>query len=736
MLDLFLNDPIDRPNRLEDKKDLGYHARYARYCLYSSNLENYRTFLVKSATNRAFYKGLQWIFDEDLDAFLMDESGEVRNRIKFVQNIVKPYVEYYRGSAIRMDISATAMSISRFSVSRKIMELEKMRHLTKVAQMSASFGEAIKTKFNIGDTIAETENITQNLYKDRYEERVNALIRAVSKENEFEDIKVRVAHNLAMDGLGVVFEEERNGEQVFELIDNHSFIFDSTAKRPDLKDAQFMGDFWMASPTQLYERYTSLSQIERAIIEESSKQNTNGYGSFHQIRNDTLGQRVNGRLPVYRLFWDDTEKVEYGVVQDGAGYTILTKINSSDSVYTDKDLIEPPDGFYEETLLNKGRKVKNKKITVYEDTVRYCEFTPSEFLNGATKDDIIYKYGIRPHQYKSSFKKKYTDKPYKCSCWALVDGDILSPIDDVIDPQRMINRMNSMAESQINNSRGAGVIYDKDMVDEQEGEEGMQRNMNQSKPVGLNAQGRLNNSIMSYDSTVKQGTFGIYNVADRMKAIADNLFGGGEALLGQGGGYRVSVGAIKQNLTQATTTQEPFFYALSNIMMQCMDSISNRGRIIYSLNPSRMANLIGDEGILDFNATKEMVLEDFKIHIYRSTNRQEEIEMANEFLTTLLTNQLIDKEVYAKYFGNADMKEVGMAIREYTAKMLEAERQQAKIEEARAKITSDISQIAMASDNNERDFQNSQSQIENEKTRINNLEAKAVANLTKVPSKI
>jgi len=112
MLDLFLNDPIDRPNRLEDKKDLGYHARYARYCLYSSNLENYRTFLIKSATNRAFYKGLQWIFDEDLDAFLMDESGEVRNRIKFVQNIVKPYVEYYRGSAIRMDISATAMSSS------------------------------------------------------------------------------------------------------------------------------------------------------------------------------------------------------------------------------------------------------------------------------------------------------------------------------------------------------------------------------------------------------------------------------------------------------------------------------------------------------------------------------------------------------------------------------------------------------------------------------------------------
>ena len=83
-----------RPNRITTKnKDEQYHIDYGRWILSCVSVSNYSQFIYKSFINWAFYKGNQWMFYEDLDAFLMDESGESRNRIKFVQNIIRPFVE-------------------------------------------------------------------------------------------------------------------------------------------------------------------------------------------------------------------------------------------------------------------------------------------------------------------------------------------------------------------------------------------------------------------------------------------------------------------------------------------------------------------------------------------------------------------------------------------------------------------------------------------------------------------
>jgi len=64
-----------RPNKLTSKKDKHYHREYAKFCLSSMSNYIYRRFINRCLINWSFYKGQdgQWIFDEDIEAFFLDE---------------------------------------------------------------------------------------------------------------------------------------------------------------------------------------------------------------------------------------------------------------------------------------------------------------------------------------------------------------------------------------------------------------------------------------------------------------------------------------------------------------------------------------------------------------------------------------------------------------------------------------------------------------------------------------
>jgi hypothetical protein len=718
-----------RPNRIREKnKTKDYHRRYARSLIASINLSSHQLFLMKSTVNHAFYKGDQWIFNEDLDAFLMDESANVRNRIKFVHNIVRPFVEFYAGTVIRMDLNFRAVPASAHAANRRDDALSKVKHLTKVANMNESFKRALKPNYAIGDSEAETTDMHQNLYVDEMEEKINHLITHISDINDFEDLKVILSRDMALDGIGVLFEEERHLEQHWDIVKPNQFFFDSMAKKPDLSDAEFKGDYWLASLTSLREAYPNVSSLDFEILEENAISTNHKYVGFHNITS-TIGNH-GGRVPVYRVYWNDLEKVEYGCVLDEAGYHLLARINTEESHYTDKDLIVPPDDFYEEILNNKDKveSKRNKSYTIMSDCTRFAIIVPNEYVDGL-KEDLVLSHGIYKHSTKYSYTKIKNDNPYKVYCWSYVDGQILSPLDDLIDTQRYINRLNSIAEAQINNSRGSGVIYDKDMIAEEDGEDQFLADMNNSKPIGVNADGNLNNSVMPYDNTIKAGTFNIYKVVSQMKDMANDIFGGGAALLGAGDGYRVSVGAVEQNLDQATTTQEPFFYAISKIFHQAYISCANRGKLIYSQNERKLSIIVGDKGVSVFAITKDMAIEDFKLTIKRSSNPHQEKALANESLMNLLEAGLITQGSFSRYYGNIDMSSIGKVIRESYIEKLEAQRLASKEQEAKAGAQSDMGNIAMKLEDANIQEAAMNDSIEKDKDRQSNLDQKIIGKI-------
>lgn len=672
-----------RPNRIKVKnKSEQYHVDYARWILSCVSMSTQTSFIYKSLINWAFYKGNQWMFHEDLDAFLMDESGESRNRIKFVQNIIRPFVEFYRGSAIRMDISARAFSISSQSIDRRELARAKLDAVYEMYRKSPEeFKGFFREKFLVGDSAQENEEIFNNTYKDQFEEEVNDIISYLADKNDLEDKKVQMVKHVVLDGIGVMKEYERFGNQVVEVIDPRRFIYDNSAKQDDLKDSEYMGDWKLASLSDICEECPSISMIDIKRLEKASSINAM-YTGLHNLASFEYNHS-NGKIPVYCLEWRDIESDTFGAVINDNGVPELAIINNDKiSAYTNKDLIKvkdlkqyAKDNFWIDKVL-KG----DNKTEVKYDIIRFIKFIPAEYIGD--KDDFVLDYGLKEYEPKYSYNYKNPDWSYKVKCWSYDNGEILSPLDDLISPQRFLNRMLSMGESHINNTRGSNIIYDKTTIDQQGGEQELLRNINLGKPVGID--GAVNNSIGSYTNQIGTGTIQLFDIAKGMETAAKNIIGGGDSLMGQGGAYRASATVNNQNLNQGTTMQEPVFYCLHKVIVDIYESFANRGRRILSANQNTLCVVAGEKGMKTIILTRDYDLEEFRMRVERANNPGQERQQANEQLLALFQAKLISQEIFAKYYNKATLNQIGAAIREYSMVLIEQQRQQEKLQQAQA----------------------------------------------------
>lgn len=663
-----------RPNMIEDKKDEQYHLKFARYCVGQANNQRHVDYVTKIRLNKDFYKSKQWIFDEDLEAFFKDESNQPRNRLKVINNIIRPMVENYRGNAIRMQINARVKSISPMAISRREKKLNELLFYSDIANEEGNpFKEDLKKRLPIGNSPAETQDIFDNLWIDNYVETMNDLLKYVSERNKFEAMQLRVAEEMALSGIAIIKNFEYGGHQNFDFVETENFFWDRSGKQYDLSDSEFMGENPYLTTSEIFEEFPDLKPEEREAIETYSRQ-------YHKVNMQYgAGSRGNvqlskydtgGRVPVFYTYWRDTQKYEYGYVLDEFGYPYLTKINftyegEDEPRYTDADLITV------DTVRSRQVLGGRKKKSIYVDILRYTKFIPKEILasvhdeNEAGKfSDIMLDWGIAPYQETESLEVSNVQFPYKCYCWGYIDGEVLSPVDDAISPQRMINRILSVAENQINNSRGSGTFYDKSMVDPQGGEDELLRNMNQSRPVGINAKGRgIQNAVSQYDSTVKQGTMVLFNIMDVMSNAVQKMTGVNEAIKGESTGSDQLVGVTELMIQRGSLMQEPFYNAVTQIFLQSYQSIATVGKRIYADNERELTMAAGDNGYKIIRITKDMKIEDFKCFVKRANSDEVLTQAGDQMLLTFLQMQLIDKDAFSILYGRSSPDEISMYLR-------------------------------------------------------------------------
>lgn len=649
-----------RPNKLTSKKDKHYHREYAKFCLSSMSNYIYRRFINRCLINWSFYKGQdgQWIFDEDIEAFFLDESGDVRNRLKWTKNVIKPMVQQYVGNAIRLSYDAKAKCISDFVINKREEELAKLKALQKVADAMPFFKDIIKNFAPIEDTELETEELFYNTFVETYEKDINNLIEFISNEVNMDELKVQITRNLAICGLGIYKGYEAGDNYVAESVNPLFFGWDMSAKKPDLSDAEFMHDWYYMDSPSIFEKYQKITPEERELIEKYSNSNTQN--SMHKIVNG-IYTIPGGKVPVYEVYWKDIEKREYGWVVDEYGYPYYTMVNNPDSPYTDKDLIEPVTEKHKEELGDK------KKHTIYVDVIRYCIIIPQEEI-GHGSGDIILEYGILPYQEKNLYDPANVKFPYKCYTYIYDRGEVLTPLDDVIDPQRFLNRTLSVVESHMANMRGTGTVISKSAVDDRDGEADITRNINSSKPIFVDTDrvGSVQNAIGTYGTNIGGGTLQMFQVIQAVQQSIQDVTGVNEAMTGTQGGSDVLVGVIEAQIQRGSLVQEPFYWALTSILKQAYEHMATVGKAIYHDNPRKLAMMVGDEGMSRIEITKDHLLQDYRIFIKRSETPEQGVASANQLLFTLLQAGLIDQTIFANLFNRASPDLVADALRKFS----------------------------------------------------------------------
>jgi len=657
---LFIDYNTTRPNRLTSTKDEKYHIDFARWTLQGLQDSAHQAWIRRCIVNWSFYKGGdgQWIFEDDLENFFLDESGDIRNRLKISKNLIKPMVQQYIGNAVRLNFTARAKSVSEFVINRREEELAKIDFLHGMMELAPEFAGVIEEEYGVQQgKKEESKAIFENVFVDEYEKGINNLIKWTEKEINMTECKIQLAKSLAINGVGVYKGEEVNGFYRGGQIDPMYWWFDRSATKQDLSDSEYMGHWYFMDVPTMFEKYQKLTKDERKVLENYSSNNSN---NINRVL-DNYYQYSKNRIPVYECYWKDTEEQWYGWVTDQFGYPYYTQVGKGTN-YSDKDLIEPPTDSH--AKITKGKK----KSKIYVDVLRYAIFIPKEEVS-ATGEDILLEWGEVPYQEDYKYDPSSVKFPFKAYCWAYDKGEILTPLDDSIDPQRFINRLLSVSESHINNARGTGTIIAKNAVDPRDGEATVVRNINKSKPVfvDITRTGSVQNSVGTYQSNVGQSVMGLFGIIQQLQVGIQEVSGVNESMVGSGNTNDALVGVVEAQIQRGTLIQEPFYYALTNILEQAYNHIATVGKKIHCDNPRRLAIIMGDKDAEKIKITKDMQASDFRVFVERSMPEVTQLAAGNELIMTLLQMQLLSKEDAQDLFNRATPSEIAERMRRTAA---------------------------------------------------------------------
>jgi hypothetical protein len=291
--------------------------------------------------------------------------------------------------------------------------------------------------------------------------------------------------------------------------------------------------------------------------------------------------------------------------------------------------------------------------------------------------DIILEYGVLPYQEKQLYDPANVKFPYKCYTYIYDRGEVLTPLDDVIDPQRFLNRTLSVVESQMANMRGSGTVISKSAVDDRDGEADIMRNINSSKPIFVDTDrvGSVQNAIGTYGTNIGSGTLQLFQVIQTVQQSIQDVTGVNEAMTGTQGGSDMLVGVVEAQIQRGSLVQEPFYWALTSILRQAYEHMATVGKSIYHDNPRKLAMMVGDEGLSRITITEDHLLQDYRIFIKRSETPEQGLNAANQLLFTLLQAGMIDQITFANLFNRASPDLVAQALRQFHRDKLMAQQQ-------------------------------------------------------------
>ena len=684
----FAINPDYRPDRLTDVKDDKYHLQFARYCSVALNNQAALEYFWRIYRNRMFYLGQQWDKVRDV-AFLEDSNGDAKGRLPTVDNIIRPFVNQMINEATDMSLSFKAIPEGDRVINRREKELNRLKAGRVLADRYPTLTRNIKQVQPIGKDMEETDEIFRNVWTDNVAKNINNLSKYVIDEYKIDTMLRSIqAESLAVNGAAIFFNECWNGELVPRTIDPENFFYDNGATLFDLSDAEYMGHTDYALPTDLYEKFL-LDKDTKKRIEKFTKLTPIGFPVNMPV--PYAYTNLPGRIPVIYVEWRDTETMEFGYVIDQFGYEMFTRVypnkyksRNGERVYHENELIMPQSEMRRQYMQGKLKR------TIDEEVLHYCRFTPSEIYTGGKNTDIVYDFGVVPYQDRNARNPSFVDFSYRCTTWGYHDGWISAPIDDVIDPQRLVNRYRSMAANKAEKDTAGIVIDEWSLMGTNQNKSDVQRKAERGETISVNSKGMgVPNAVSEYGARLAAAAQSMTAMANEQVQIAQQRMGilsipgkeSKKALLGQE--------AEEQSLHGLYLSRMVSLYESE------YNCIANKGKRIYADNPRRLAIMVGDKGAEEIRITKDMSLEDFRIRIKRTDDEKQSKILANQELKNLLQMQQITREDFADNYDRITLDEVGRVIRDSIIRTKTAEklmRQQQEEDKQRATMLMEAQQ--------------------------------------------
>lgn len=695
-------------------RDEKYHKEMATYCVRNGMNAKWSAYVSEYQENMAYFKGDQWRTTEDGDAFFKDSQNNARNRIKIVKNKWIPIISQYCGNANIMDITHKIEAADRKASDRRNAMLTQMMAITRAAQtIGGSFQEQAMSEFPIGRNEYETEQIFEQNYSDEIIRLVNLLGAYVLKNNEIMKHKSQIALDMSCGGLGGLMYKLHNGEFITVKPDMTKVFWDTTAIEQDLSDSEFMGYNEELTPTQIFEFYpdkTSDPKIKKQI-EDWQKQ----------------------RIIVIHVFWKDWETMEYGYVDDGFGYPMLARLNYREPEdekprYSETDLIDYSIlSHYQKEIVMGGKKVKRVAL----DKIRYADIAISE--DTTLKDrsinlesaDVILDYGIMPYQDSEHHHYFSTKFPIKLCAWYLINGTPYTPLSNLRDPQRLINRNASIKDNLISSSLPASLNYNSYAVED---EETFVKNLYQGKPNAVDDRGQgINNTIGYFGGVMDRGIALLTNEIMADSQEMQQMIGVNESLLGGQQGDRKLVGVQVNEIQRASLIQELFYSGIERIYNQIFNAIIGPGKRFYCDNERELAVMIGDK-VETFKLSRNIKMETFRAFTKRVVNSDTISQNNRAALTTFLQLGLINKQQFADLWIKAEDEDISKSIKMF-ADQLDQAQLMAQEDQANAQqMTQQQAMGEQARIESREDNIRNEERADKDKERINRLKIRELAN--------
>lgn len=656
------------PIRSEMSSEEEYDVRMARYCLSTGLTSKREKFIDSGLTNIEFFKGNQWIKEEDIELFLKDTHDNPKNRIKVVQNKFIPIVAQYIGNAKNLSIDYKLIDVSGEAQTRKEIAMNKLIFMIGLSdQLDPAFKMYLQNNFPIKDNLEETLAAWDEHYTDKFADAVSLLDKIVSEDNNLDDKREVTAFNLSTTGLCGFMCEEYNGDYTIEPIDPFEVVYDPNCKLKDFSDAIFVGLARYKSYSYMAEKYNLSSEQLQALKEAELSRKP---------------EERTGMCPEVIMYWKDTEMYRYGWVYDQFGDPMLVEI-TLDGLYTEKDIV--PESELSEDQLSIFNGSNNGILK--PEVVRYCRFIPNEFVSSRLYtdtqkpyNDIVLEHGILKYQ-DIEIVRKYNSKfPIKLSAWYLIDGEIFTPLSSLVNPQRMINRMSSVIENIINTTLPKNVVYDS-MIVEDEAE--FLKNFYEGKPNKIDSRGLGVHNMVSAVGGGIDSTVGFLNeMMEVQSRLMDRMIGVNESLRGETQGANKLVGVTAMEIQRASLAQEGFYGSIVSVYKEIHESIANVGRRIYVKFGNRLKSMVGEKAARVLLIAGDNNTDYYRCFIKRVTN-PEQIKMSvQQQLLQMVSAQIISKHLLAEHWNNADENTIGNVLKEQVVMDIEVGKmQQAQQEE-------------------------------------------------------